>query len=187
MAGTVKAVFLDRDGVINPDPGWINSPEQLQLFPFTGPAIRRLNENGFLVVVVTNQSVVARGRCSLETVETIHQHLRDLLAQHNAHLDGIYVCPHHPKFDPQPCTCRKPSPELVLRAMKELKIEAEGSVFVGDKMSDIEAGRRAGIRTIMVTTGEAPDEATTSPDLVVANLEEAVDRILDPDPRWART
>jgi len=186
----VRAVFLDRDGVINPDPGWISAPEQLELYSHTAESIRRLNRAGFLVVVITNQSVVARGKCSREAVEEIHQHLQQLLAEHGAHLDAFYVCPHHPDFDDEPCSCRKPSPELILRAMDDFGIEAAESVMVGDKASDMEAGRHAGLYTILVTAEPSipPEHAdqSVSADLMVLDLAEAVTHILGVSQPWGR-
>jgi len=174
-------VFLDRDGVVNRDTHWISRPEELDVYPFAGLAIGRLRDNGWLTVLVTNQSAVARGLCSLDDVERIHEELQARLGADGARLDAIYVCPHHPEFGARvECSCRKPGTGLIDRAVTDLGIERAESYLVGDKTTDILAGQRAGLRTILVRTGEAGADglASVTPDWVDNTLEEAVDRIL---------
>jgi histidinol-phosphate phosphatase family protein len=180
-AYTNKAAFLDRDGVINHDPGWIHRPDQLKVFPFAAEAIRALKEHGWLVVVVSNQSAVARGLCTERDVERVHEHLAQQLASDGARIDAFYFCPHHPDFGPEPgCRCRKPKTGMIDRAVQDFGIDVRRSFLVGDKTSDVAAGQRAGLRTILVQTGEAGQDGTcqAASNHVVADLCEAVELIL---------
>ena len=148
----IPAVFLDRDGTINEERGYIHIPEDLALLSGAAAAIRRLNESQYLTVVVTNQSVIARGKCTEEDMETIHNRLQSLIGEYGALIDGIYYCPHYPdQLIPGGrqdlkivCDCRKPEPGLIMRAAKEMKIDLSMSWMVGDTTSDIEAANRAG-------------------------------------------
>lgn len=179
-----KAVFLDRDGVINEDPGWIRRPEDLQLFPFAGPAIRRLNAHGWLAIVVSNQSAVARKLCTLEDVEQVNRKLQNQLTRDEARVDAFYFCPHHPDFGSmRDCDCRKPKTGMIDRAVEDLEIDRDRSFLVGDKTSDLLAGKRAGLKTILVRTGEGGrDRAHDAvPDVTMADLAEAVEWILAED------
>ncbi|MBM4286222.1 MAG: HAD family hydrolase [Deltaproteobacteria bacterium] len=144
------AVFLDRDGTINEEMGYINHLSRLVLLPGVPAAIRRLNQAGFKVVVVTNQSGAARGYFPFELVEEVHLLLRDLLAAEGAHLDAIYACLHHPGAG---CSCRKPKPGLVLEALRDLDLDPDRSFLVGDRYRDIETGANAGVAGILVLTG----------------------------------
>jgi len=142
-----KAVFLDRDGVINRkavEHDYIKSCAEFHLLPGAGEAIGRLNKAGFLVIVVTNQQGVAKGMMSLAEVDSIHSHMRGELSKRGAHIDGIYVCPHRNGT----CTCRKPDIGLFLQAERDFKIDRGRSWMIGDSDSDVEAGRRFGVRTI---------------------------------------
>ena len=183
------AVFLDRDGTVNEEVGYLSDLERLRLLPGAAAAIRRLNEAGLLVVLVTNQSGVARGYFPESFVHETHELLTRMLAAEGARLDGIYYCPHHPKAGEPPyrrdCDCRKPSTGLLERAGRELSIELRSSFMVGDKWSDVELGHRAGCRSILVRTGFAADDAgnerpphVSDPDLVAHDLSEAVDWVL---------
>ena len=157
-----KAVFLDRDGTINVYKGFLRNVDEFELIKGIGGAIRAINEQGYLVVVVTNQPVIARGELRKEGLEEIHNRMETELGEEGAYLDGIYVCPHHPhkgyegeiaelKFD---CGCRKPKPGLLLRAAENLNIDLEESWMVGDSENDIEAGRAAGCRTALISAGD---------------------------------
>ncbi len=149
-----RAIFLDRDGTLNPDPGYISDPAQFELFPGVGPALRRLAKAGYILVLITNQSGMARGLISEAQLEAIHQKLKRLLAADSVELAGIYYCPHHPDFpDSQgvaDCSCRKPKPALILRAIEELNIDASQSFMIGDKGSDIQLGLNAGVTPIFI-------------------------------------
>jgi histidinol-phosphate phosphatase family protein len=183
-----SAVFLDRDGTINREVNHLKSPDQLELLPGVGKAIRRLNYSGKLAVVVTNQPVIARGEVSLYELNRIHARLESQLGTYGAFLDGIYVCPHHPDkgFSGEipalkgPCNCRKPKPGLIEQACRELGIGRQHSWMIGDTTSDIEAGRRAGLRTVLLRTGHAGTDAkySTRPDYISPNIIDAVEWIL---------
>ncbi len=178
------AVFLDRDGTINEEVSYLNDPEHLALIPDSAEAIRLLNEADIPVILVTNQAGVGRGYFSEATVEEIHEHLREQLAMCGAHLDAIYYCPHHPK---ERCSCRKPEPGMLEEAALEHRIDMRRSFMVGDKVSDLEAGRRVGCRIVLVLTGygeharEALKNSHFQPDHISADLYEGVKWILEED------
>jgi D-glycero-D-manno-heptose 1,7-bisphosphate phosphatase len=144
------AVFLDRDGTINEQMGYINHLSRFKLLPQAVPAIRRLNAAGLKVVVVTNQSGAARGYFPASLVDEIHAHLQKILAAEGAHLDGIYVCLHHPN---EGCACRKPRPTLMEQAARDLNLDLSRSYAVGDRYNDIETAANAGVKGILVLTG----------------------------------
>jgi len=149
------AVFLDRDGTLNEDPGYLGDPEKVILFPDTGKALSLLkNELKFKLVVISNQSGVARGLITSGDVEKINKKINFLLQSYNVSIDAFYYCPYHPDFNTsEECSCRKPSPELVFKASGEMNIDLSGSYFIGDSASDIECGMNAGLKTILVKTG----------------------------------
>ena len=142
------AVFLDRDGTMAPDVPYCHRPEDLNLFPGVAEAVRRLNQAGFKVIVVTNQSGIARGYFTHETLADIHAKMERDLALAGARLDGIYYCPHHPD---EGCDCRKPKPVMLFQAALDHGIDLANSYLVGDSSIDIQAGRAAGCRTVLVT------------------------------------
>jgi D-glycero-D-manno-heptose 1,7-bisphosphate phosphatase len=144
------AVFLDRDGTINEEMGYINHLSRFQLLPQAVPAIRRLNAAGLKVVVITNQSGAARGYFPASLVDEIHAHLQQVLAAGGAHLDGIYACLHGPADD---CACRKPQPTLMEQAARDLNLDLSRSYAVGDRYRDIETAANAGVKGILVLTG----------------------------------
>lgn len=139
-----KAVFLDRDETLNPDPGYIADPALFQLYPWVAPALKRLQDAGYLLVLITNQSGVGRGLIEPAALERIHQKLNDLLvAQNTRPLDLIEVCIHRPD---QACDCRKPKPKLILDAASKLNLNLQQSYLIGDRESDFEAGKAAGLK-----------------------------------------
>jgi len=144
------AVFLDRDGTINEEMGYINHLSRFHLLPQVVPAIRRLNAAGLKVVVVTNQSGAARGYFPASLVDEIHALLQNILAAGGAHLDGIYTCLHGPANG---CDCRKPRPTLVKQAARELGLDLARSYLVGDRYRDVETAANAGVKGILVLTG----------------------------------
>ncbi|MFA5072411.1 MAG: HAD family hydrolase [Nitrospirota bacterium] len=166
-----KAVFLDRDGTVNKEVGYLTDLQDLALIPGAGTAIRKLNQAGFLVVLVTNQSGVARGYFTEDFVQNTHERLVQMLREEGAWLDGIYYCPHHPSAGNAPyvtvCECRKPATGLIDCAVHDLNIDKTRSYMVGDKWIDVELGQRAGIRTVLVSTGFDPDDPANvkSPNL----------------------
>jgi heptosyltransferase-2 len=176
-------VFLDRDGTLNRDVGYVTSPEKLELFPDVLEAVSHLKRAGARVVVVTNQSGVARGLISPADLEAIHAKLRILLAAGGAALDAIYFCPHHPD---EGCACRKPNAAMIERAAAQLGLDRGAAYVVGDQRRDIELGHRIQARTVLVTTGPlsrthlaALREEGRPPDHVAASLSEAVQWIMN--------
>lgn len=191
----MKAVFLDRDGVINEliyhqEQGIIDSPftvEQFRLLPGVGEAIRKLHEMDYKVVVVSNQPNVAKGNLFEETFEEIRKKMKDELAREGAFLDGEYYCFHHPEAKVERfkanCECRKPKPGLLLQAAQDMDIDVSQSWMIGDNLSDIKAGKGADCRTILLGRMKCQlcrlmDEEDTRPDAIVPNLKEAVQLIL---------
>lgn len=172
-------IFLDRDGTLNPDPGYISSPEQFDLFPGVAVALARLTRAGARLVVVTNQSGVGRGLFALADLERIHAKLRGLAGAAGVSFAGIYVCPHHPD---ERCHCRKPETGMVEQAVRELGIDLSRSYVIGDHAKDMELARRVGAKRIRVMTGEPGVVAGTEPGReavnVVPSLDEAVTWIL---------
>ena len=146
------AVFLDRDGTLIEDPGYLGDPDQVVVLPGVPGALRRLRGAGFALGVVSNQAGVARGLFTEEDVRAVNDRLQALLAVEGGPVDGWYWCTHHPAFS-GPCACRKPGTELLERAARDLSLDLERSWMVGDHPTDVEAGIRAGGRGILVLTG----------------------------------
>lgn len=153
-----KAVFLDRDGTINKYVGFLRNIDDFELLPGAADAIKRINESGYLAIVVTNQPVIARGEVSVDELEEIHNKMERLLGEQGAYLDAIYYCPHHPDkgFEGEVaelkinCNCRKPKPGMLLKAAEDFNIDLSKSIMVGDSESDMQAGKAAGCRTLYV-------------------------------------
>lgn len=145
-----KAVFIDRDDTIAQDVPYCSRPEDLKLFPGVGESVRKLNEAGYLAVLVTNQSGIGRGYFDAETLERIHDKLRSDLEAEGARLDAIYYCPHRPD---EGCGCRKPATGMLERAVRDLGIDLRSSYVIGDSENDVAMGRKAGCRCIQVTEG----------------------------------
>ena len=145
-----KAVFLDRDGVINRNrDDYVKSIDELEILPDVPNAINLLNKKNFKVVIISNQSVINRGLLSTEVLQMIHEFLKKELLRHNAKIDAIYFCPHRPD---EHCDCRKPKPTLILRAAKDLEIDLSKSYMIGDKESDKVSAEKAGIQFIQIKT-----------------------------------
>ena len=183
------AVFLDRDGCVNVEDDHIRDISQFRLYPDSMDSIKRLNTAGFLVVVVTNQSGVARGYMTEELVQRVHNRLLGWAADAGAVIDGIFYCPHHPEGSVErysyECNCRKPKPGMLLRASAELGIDFPRSFVVGDKISDIQLGPAVGARAALVTTGFGAEQLKRiaslgypMPDYVAPGIGGAVDWIL---------
>jgi len=187
----MRAVFLDRDGVINPliyhrDVGIVDSPftvDQFTLFPYVPKAIRALNDMGIAVVVVSNQPGIAKGHFSIQTLRKFDRKLQVALARKGAHIDATYYCLHHPdainKKYRKRCSCRKPTPGMLLQAARDFNLSLEDCYMVGDGLTDIEAGRRAGCRTVFVGRWKCEHccfirPAGLRPTLVAKDLWEAV-------------
>ena len=182
-------MFIDRDGTLTEEVGYVNHPSRLRLLPRAAEAIRRLNASGVAAVVVTNQAGLARGYFSADVLRATNDALAAQLKDEGAHLDGIYVCPHHPTEGVPPyrttCDCRKPAPGLLLRAATELNLELTSSTMVGDKSSDLVPAHAVGARAVLVLTGYGRGEweykraeFRVVPDHVAADLLDAVDWVL---------
>jgi D-glycero-D-manno-heptose 1,7-bisphosphate phosphatase len=169
-----KAVFIDRDGTLIEEVNFLHRVEDLQYFPFTDEAIRLLKANGFLVVLVTNQSGIGRGVYTEAQMHTVHAQIQTDLTEK---LDAIYFCPHLPN---EGCACRKPNLGMIESAMADLPIDLENSWMIGDKVLDVELGKNAGIKTVLVLTGYGKkhlESLKRKPDFIVENLREAVEVI----------
>lgn len=175
-----RAVFLDRDGTIVEDPGFLHQPAKVTLLPGAAHAIKQLNDRGFLVVMVTNQSGIARGLYTVEDYAAVQRRLAELLEKQGAHIDADYFCPHHPQFT-GPCDCRKPGSKLFQEAQQALDIDFTRSWWVGDRLSDVQPARVLGGHGILVTTGNGnlhQGQARAVGVMVVADLAGAVGEIL---------
>lgn len=175
-----RAVFLDRDGVINkkaPEGDYIKSWGEFEFLPGVGEAIKKLKEKGFLVIIVSNQKGIAKGLMTEDNLKEIHIRMEDELGKEGAMTDGIYYCPHDIKDH---CSCRKPEPGLLLRAAREHDIDLDRSWMIGDRGSDIEAGKKAGCKTILITNTPNVHSNPKEIELAVTvkNLAEAVNKIL---------
>lgn len=190
-ANDKKAVFLDRDGVINENSPKIDSPEKLIMLPGVEEAIKKLNDAGYLTIIVTNQPEIAKGFYTVNNLNMVNEHLGNLISEKGAHLDAIYFCPHHPESGfpgeipelKMKCACRKPEPGMLLKAIKDHGINPKKSWMVGDSKSDIIAGQSAGVKTILVNSGNGSGSAQEAelickPDFEAKDLREAVELIL---------
>ena len=175
-----KTIFLDRDGTINKYVGFLRKEEEFELLPGVAEAVKKINESGYLAIVVTNQPVIARGEVTFEGLETIHNKMETLLGKEGAYLDGIYFCPHHPHSGYEgevkelkiECDCHKPKPGMLLKAVEDLNIDLSQSYMVGDGENDIKAGKAAGCKTVLVGEDEYGQ------DICVASLKSFVDQYL---------
>lgn len=186
------AVFLDRDGTVCEEVGYLSQVKNLRLIPGSAQAIRQIREAGWKVVIISNQSGVARGYLSEETVLTIHGALKKMLQQQDAEVDGIYYCPHHPQGNPPyniQCSCRKPESGMLVKAARELQIDLNKSIVIGDKYSDVLTAQRLNIPGILVLTGFGKSERdkyqsnwVKEPAHIAENLSEAVRWWFDQSP-----
>jgi D-glycero-D-manno-heptose 1,7-bisphosphate phosphatase len=155
-------IFLDRDGTINQEVDFLTSPDQLHLLPGSAAAIREANALGLKVVVITNQSGIARGLLTEEQLSEIHRHFTRILREENARIDAIYYCPHHPDFgEPRynkNCDCRKPNTGMITQAVDDLDIDVKSSFVIGDRLIDIQLGNTIGATSILVLTGYGKQE-----------------------------
>jgi len=189
--GINKAVFLDRDGVITEDPPhYAHRLDQLHTIPGSAQAIQLLNAHNFRLIVISNQSGVARGCYQEEYVKIFNDGMESLLAKEGAHIDAIYYCPHHPEAIMKKyridCNCRKPKPGMLIKAEEKFNIDFKSSFLVGDKWSDIEAGQAVGCKTILVKTGHGLLEYENKKcpvDYVAADLLDAVQNFILPTKR----
>lgn len=184
-----RAVFIDRDGTISEEVGYINHSSRFRLFPYSAEAIRQLNESGWLAIVITNQAGVARGYFSEAMIETVHAQMTKNVTANGGRIDAIYYCAHHPTVGELPyrvdCDCRKPKPGLIARAASDFDIDLANSWMIGDRYSDVELARNAGVKSLFVLSGYGRGEWEhqrsswkAQPDLVAENLLEAVQMIV---------
>jgi D-glycero-D-manno-heptose 1,7-bisphosphate phosphatase len=172
---------MDRDGTVNEEIGYMYHLEQYKPFPWTGPAIKKINDEGLKAILITNQSGVERGFFPESQVHEVHGLLRAELARHGARLDAVYFCPHHPDTG---CECRKPRPGMLFRARDELGIDLSQSFVIGDRYLDVDVAHAAGTRSVLVMTGNGPAEfekykhLPRQPHFLAENLMAAVESIL---------
>lgn len=190
--GKSRAIFIDRDGTINEEVGYLNHIDRFRLLPRSIEAVRLINRSPFKAVLVTNQAGVAKGYFPEELVIRVHEKLASLLKEGGARLDGMYYCPHHPEGTVERyrirCECRKPRPALLLTAASDLGIELPGSYLIGDKISDVVLARSIGAKGVLVLTGYGQGEVenfgngwtdSKKPDYIAEDLYDAVEWILD--------
>jgi histidinol-phosphate phosphatase family protein len=188
LSNKQKCIFLDRDGTVNIHNDYINHPDQIILLSNVAEAIKLINDSEYICIITTNQPVIARGECSFEMMANIHKRLETILGKEGAYIDDIIFCPHHPhsgyegevfelKID---CDCRKPNTRMFIAARDKFNIDFSQSYIIGDSTVDIEAGKRAGLRTILVKTGVAgsDEKYQVEPDAVAEDLLEAVKKII---------
>lgn len=189
LSNRQKCIFLDRDGTINVHHDYINHPDQIELLPGVSEAIQLINDSEYVCTITTNQPVIARGECSFDTMTKIHKRLETSLGKEGAYVDDIIFCPHHPhsgyegeifelKID---CDCRKPNAGMFIAAQKKFNIDLSQSYIIGDSTVDIEAGRRAGLKTVLVKTGVggSDNKHKVNPDIISDDLLQAVKKILN--------
>lgn len=178
---TRPAIFIDRDGTVSEEVGYMFEPSRFQPFPWTGPSIRRINDSGIKVFLATNQSGVGRGYFDVAMVDRVHALLAEELGRHGAALDAVYYCPHAPEAD---CECRKPRPGMLLRAAREFDIDLKSSFMIGDRYVDVRTARAVGARSILVRSGDGRRQLEKylrdpeQPDFIADDLSDAVNAIL---------
>ena len=177
-----KAIFLDRDGTINKYVGFLRDIDEFVLINGVCDAIKRINESGYLAIIVTNQPVIARGEMSLEQLDEIHKKMETLLGKAGAFIDGLYFCPHHPDSGyvgevaelKKVCSCRKPEPGMLFQAARDYNIDLSKSWIVGDDSRDVKCGKKAGVKTVLLGESAGGIEA----DFIAKDLKDAVYNII---------
>ncbi len=168
-----RAIFLDRDGVINVEVGYLTNSKDFKFIEGTIEALKILKQKGYLLIVITNQAGIARGYYKKETLEEIHNKMNNVLKKNNIILDDIFYCPHHPDYT-GPCDCRKPQPGMIFKAREKHNIDLQSSFMIGDTLRDIEAGLAAQCKTVLVLTGYGFEErdkiSNSQPDFIYENL-----------------
>ena len=181
MKSLHKAIFMDRDGTVSEEVGYMYSRDLFKPFPWAGPAVRKINDSGMKAILITNQSGIERQILPESLVHEVHDALRGELARYDARLDAVYFCPHHPETG---CECRKPRPGMLLRAEQELGISLVDSYVIGDRYLDVDAAHAAGAKSVLVMTGHGRaeykefKELPQQPHFVAENLLEAVEIII---------
>ena len=180
------AIFLDRDGTINYDTGYVKNPDDIKILDGVSEGIRKLKHDfGFKIVVISNQAGVAKGLMTIEDVETVNSRIEFLLKQEQAEIDRFYYCPYHPQFSSEEeALCRKPSPQMLLKAAEDMNLDLSRSYMVGDRESDVICGLNAGVKSILLKSDiydaelSALQNQNKKPNFVAANFKEACDYIL---------
>ena len=188
LANKQKAIFLDRDGTINEYVGFLRKEEDFRLIPGVSEAIKKINNSGYLAIVVTNQPVIARGEVTEEGLEEIHKKMETLLGLDGAYIDDIYYCPHHPDkgFEGEipelkiECDCRKPKTGMLEKAAREHNIDLSSSIMIGDSTLDIKMAENAGMQSVLLKTGQKGEDGKyeVSPTLIAENLNDAINKII---------
>ncbi len=178
-----RAVFIDRDGTININSGYITCPDEFKMYPSVAKGIKLLQENGFKIIIISNQSGIAREYFSEKTLDEIHEKMKSELLKEHARVDKIYYCPHHPD---EKCNCRKPNPGMLEKAICELDIDAVKSFMIGDRMLDVEAGYKIGCKTILVPENKEKVEkemklSQVMPNYICSNFYSAARWIFEND------
>ncbi|MGA9771332.1 MAG: HAD family hydrolase [Blastocatellia bacterium] len=186
---STPSIFIDRDGTINEDLGYVSAPDDLIIYPYAAEAVRLINRSSFKAIVITNQSGIARSMYTEEMLDRIHNRMIEELARGEARIDGIYYCPHHPRIGDEryrkACDCRKPATGMLVRAAREHDVDLARSFVIGDKASDIKLATNAGARGVLVMTGYGRetlanrDRWPCAPAFIAEDLLDAVKRILD--------
>ncbi|MDX2033140.1 MAG: HAD family hydrolase [Blastocatellia bacterium] len=190
MAGSKRAIFLDRDGTLNEEVGYITDPAQFRLFDFAAAAVREINRAERLAIVLTNQSGIARGLYDEAFLAEIHEKMHAEMRRAGARIDGVYYCPHHPEIGEAPyrqaCDCRKPKPGMILRAAREFGLDPAACHMIGDRYGDVAMAHAAGARGILLLSGHGGLEYERErgawprePDFIAETLTEAVRWILE--------
>lgn len=188
LAYKQKAIFLDRDGTINEYVGFLRKEEDFRLIPGVSEAIKKINNSGYLAIVVTNQPVIARGEVTEEELEEIHKKMETLLGLDGAYIDDIYYCPHHPDkgFEGEipelkiECDCRKPKTGMLEKAAREHNIDLSSSIMIGDSTLDIKMAENAGMQSVLLKTGQKGEDGKyeVSPTLIAEDLNDAINKII---------
>lgn len=188
LANKQKAIFLDRDGTINEYVGFLRKEEDFRLIPGVSEAIKKINNSGYLAIVVTNQPVIARGEVTEEELEEIHKKMETLLGLDGAYIDDIYYCPHHPDkgFEGEipelkiECDCRKPKTGMLEKAAREHNIDLSSSIMIGDSTLDIKMAENAGMQSVLLKTGQKGEDGKydVSPTLIAEDLNDAINKII---------
>jgi len=181
------AIFLDRDGTINFDPGYIKNPDEVYLLDGVAEGIRKLKDQfGFKIIVISNQAGVSKGLMTIQDVENINYKINNLLSNHGTSIDYFYYCPFHPDYDPpDKSECRKPSPKMIFKAAKDHQINLNNSYMIGDRASDIEAGINANLKSVLLKSKNSDVEISMlqslgkNPNFVAANFLDACDFIIN--------
>jgi D-glycero-D-manno-heptose 1,7-bisphosphate phosphatase len=176
-----KACFLDRDGVLIEEVNYLSSPSQIHIFENSYKALKLLKDNGYIIIIITNQAGVARGYFDEDNIQTIHNEIDRLLSIENLIIDKYYYCPHHPEGTVEKysikCNCRKPAPGLIHQAVKDFNIDLKQSFLIGDKMSDINSAKNAGCFSILVKTGHGLEYTKTAEENNIHIKENILDAV----------